>query len=106
MTASEKKYHEIAASLAESDGAVSSQMFGMPALKIGGKAFAGLLTDAIVFKLTGEAHTRALALPDAKLFEPMTGRPMKEWVVVPVINSKEWPALAREAMEYCATLKK
>ncbi len=105
MTVAEKQYKEIAALLAESDGAVSSQMFGMPVLKIRGKAFTGLLEDALVFKLNGEAHTQAIALTGAKLFEPMLGRPMKEWVVVPVKNATHWAQLAKDAMEYCATLK-
>ena len=101
----QKKYDEIAASLA-TDGAAKSQMFGMPCLKIGGKAFAGLEEDAMVFKLTGDAHKRALALSGAHLFDPAGGRPMKEWVVVPAKLAKEWSQLASDAMDYVAQAKK
>src|SRR5438105_15464491 len=102
---SQKTYEAIAASLAD-EGAVASQMFGMPTLKINGKAFAGLYEDAMTFKLTGETHKRALALKGAELFEPMKGRPMKEWVQVPATHTKEWGTLASDAMGYVAKLKK
>jgi hypothetical protein len=101
----QKKYEEIAASLAEG-GAVMSQMFGMPTLKVGGKAFAGIRNGEMVFKLTGEAHARALAMKGAHLFDPMDGRPMKEWVVVPATGAKEWQALAKDALDYVSSVKK
>ena len=42
---------------------VGASMFGMPSMKRrGGKAFAGLYGDDMVFKLEGEAHAAALAL--------------------------------------------
>lgn len=102
---SQKKYEAIAASLAE-DGAVASQMFGMPTLKIGGKAFAGLYEEGMVFKLTGEAHKKALAVKDAKLFEPMQGRPMKEWVQLPAAASTKWRDFADKALAYVLKSKK
>ena len=34
-------------------------MMGMPTLYLGGKAFAGLFGEAMVFKLEGEAHKAA-----------------------------------------------
>jgi hypothetical protein len=106
MTTAEKKFNEIGAALAESDGTAISAMFGMPALKIGGKAFAGYWQDSMVFKLTGEPHTRALTQPDAKLFEPMKGRPMKEWVELPIASAKQWPIFAREALDYVVMSRK
>ncbi len=105
MTAAEKAYNDVARKLAE-DGAQISNMFGMPSLKVKGKAFAGLAGDAMVFKLTGEPHKRALSEPGATLFEPMSGRPMKEWVQVPHSSAKKWLSFAQSAQEYCSTLKK
>jgi len=97
----QQQYEEVAAALAD-DGAVMSAMFGMPSLKIKGKAFAGLFEDEMVFKLTGEAHKKSLAEKGAKLFDPMGGRPMKEWVQVPLSSAKQWKGLAEEAMKYVA----
>ena len=77
---------------------VGASMFGMPSLKRrGGKAFAGLYGDDMVFKLAGEAHTEALALEGSHLFEPMAGRPMKAWVQVPPQHESRWADLARSA---------
>jgi hypothetical protein len=81
-----------------------SKMFGVPCLKIGRKAFAGLHGDAMFFKLRDEAHAGALALPGARLFDPMeTGRAMREWVHVPAEHAARWPDLARDALAYVAS---
>lgn len=81
-------------------GAESGAMFGMPALKHGGKAFAGLFGDAMVFKLAGAPHATALALKGAELFDPSgAGRPMKAWVVLPAPHHKAWPKMAASALE-------
>ena len=77
---------------------VGASMFGMPSMKRrGGKAFAGLYGEDMVFKLEGEAHTAALVLEGAHLFEPMAGRPMKAWVQVPPTHETQWADLARKA---------
>ena len=74
------------------------RMFGMRSLAVGGKAFAGLSGEDMIFKLSGEAHARALALPGARAFDPMGGRPMKAWVQVPFEQSEWWLDLAEEAL--------
>ena len=95
------RYDEVAAELTATSPATLSKMFGMPCLKIGSKAFAGYTDSAMVFKLSGAPHTRALALSGAHLFDPGSmGRPMKEWVVVPVEHAAVWPDLGRDALAY------
>lgn len=93
-------YDALAADLLATSPARSGAMFGMPCLKANGKAFAGFFRGAMVFKLGAPAHGTALALAGAKLFDPMGGRPMKEWVEVPAAHVGRWPDLAREAMRY------
>jgi hypothetical protein len=74
-------------------------MFGMPTIKQGGKATAGFWRDSMVFKLNNEEkRDAALALEGSERFDPMGGRPMREWIVVPASHSDEWPRLAREAL--------
>lgn len=98
--ATKKAYAEILEALGADDGA----MFGMPCMKADGKTFLGLFGDALVFKLGGTAHTKALALKGAALFDPSgSGRAMKEWVVVPKPHAKEWPTLASAARSYVAS---
>jgi hypothetical protein len=91
-------YAEIGAALG-AGGVELGNMFGMPALKSGGKAFAGLFGDAMVFKLDGTAHADALARAGAELFDPSgMGRPMKAWVVVPPGHAKHWRSIATHAL--------
>lgn len=95
--ATKKAYDAIVKAL----GADDSAMFGMPTMKAEGKAFTGIFGDALVFKLNGAAHTAALALAGAALFDPSgTGRAMKEWVVVPKAHAKKWAELAASALSY------
>jgi hypothetical protein len=51
----------------------------------------------MVFKLTGDAHEKALALDGAHLFEPSAGQPMTAWVRVPPTHETQWAELARKA---------
>lgn len=85
-----------------------SQMFGMPTLKVNGKAFAGLFGKDMTLKLAGDVHAEALKLKGSKLFDPSgRGMAMKEWVQVPPAHSKQWNAFAESALQYVsASLKK
>ena len=94
----QSRYDAIAGELAARD-VQAGKMFGMPTLKASGKAIAGLTDDGMVFKLPDAAvRERALALDGAHLFEPMAGRQMKEWVVVPHAHKAEWLSLAETAL--------
>jgi hypothetical protein len=84
-------------------GVTAAKMFGMPSMRVKGKAFAGVFGGAMVFKLGGDAHSKALALKGAELFDPSgMGRPMKEWIVVPAAHAKRWGELAELARAYVA----
>src|SRR5689334_4071177 len=99
-------YDSVADELTATSEAIRSQMFGMPCLKRGSKAFAGDYHGAMVFKLRGEAHAQALALSGAHLFDPSgRDRPMKEWVVVPAEHTARWPEFGRLALEAIAEAK-
>ena len=96
--ATERRYAEIATSL-KGAGVKASSMFGMPTLKLDGKAIGGLYGEAMTFKLSGAAHAEALAIPGAQLFDPSgMGRPMKAWVVVPAAQADHWERLAQAAL--------
>jgi hypothetical protein len=104
---SQTAYDAVVSEMLATSPTTSGKMFGMPCLKNSdGKAFAGYLENAMVFKLGGASHAEALALPGANLFDPSEhGRPMKEWVVVPVVHSSRWLGFARDAFDYVATKK-
>ena len=94
-----QRFDELAESFA-ARGATRSKMFGMPVLKAGGKVFAGTYGDAMTFKLGPDDLERARTLTGVEAFEPMKGRPMKEWVLVPLAQAKRWSDLAERAFDY------
>jgi hypothetical protein len=98
-----RTFEDLAEELAGS-GAVASQMFGMPTLKVSGKAFAGIPgSGGMVFKLSADDVQASLRLTGAELFDPGgMGRPMREWVVVPSSHATRWPELGRAACAYVA----
>jgi hypothetical protein len=81
-------------------GAERSRMFGMPVLKAGGKVFAGTFGDAMNFKLGPDDLEVARKQSGVEPFEPVKGRAMKEWVLVPLTHSKRWADLAERAFSY------
>jgi hypothetical protein len=98
-------FNQIVSQLMARPGVTAAKMFGLPSLKVNGKAFSCLYQGEMVFKLEGEAHTRALSLEGAALFDPTgRGRLMREWVQLPAIHAAEWSGLAKEACEYVARI--
>lgn len=82
-------------------GAEPGQMFGKPCYTLNGKAFVCFFQQQMVFKITGNELERVLKMEGSKLFDPSgKGRPMKEWVQVPVEFSYIWPELAMQAAIY------
>ena len=63
--------------------AVKRPMFGYPALFVNGNMFAGTYQDKVVVRLPEADRGKLLKEKGAAPFEPMPGRPMKEYVVVP-----------------------
>jgi hypothetical protein len=93
-------YGKVCRQLASVPGVVAGKMFGMPTLKVNGKAFAGTYGDAMIFKLSPTDVGRALAVPGASHFDPRGGRPMREWVAIPAAYSEHWLDLSRAALAY------
>jgi len=60
------------------------KMFGYPAYFVNGNMFTGLHEDRLFVRLSKlDAKEILEEQIGAKLFEPMTGRPMKQYVVLP-----------------------
>jgi hypothetical protein len=98
------EYDAVVSEMMATSPTSSGKMFGMPCLKnSNGKAFAGFFEGEMVFKLGGANHVEALALSGARLFDPSErGRPMKEWIVVPIEHVSRWLEFARDAFDYVA----
>ncbi|MFE2145669.1 hypothetical protein ACFXA3_28725 [Streptomyces sp. NPDC059456] len=82
-------------------GVTTGALFGARALKAHGKAFACLNGDTLAVKLGAgsAAHTEALSLPGAELFDPSgAGRPFKDWVALPADHADRWPHYAERGL--------
>ncbi len=82
-------------------------MFGYPCAFLGGHMFCGLFQDHFVLRLPDEARASLLEQKGATVFEPMQGRPMREYVVIPPETLDDDAAIAswlRIAREHVAGL--
>ena len=97
--ASSPEWEHLLASVQEQHPDVTAgAMFGMPCVKLSGKAFMGSFDGGVVFKLDEPARGEALGLAGSELFDPSGKRPMREWIVVTVDHQGRWPQLAEAAV--------
>jgi TfoX N-terminal domain len=59
------------------------QMFGCPCGFLGGQMFCGLFGSSLFVRLGEPDRAALLAVEGAHVFDPMGGRPMREYLVVP-----------------------
>ncbi|HEX4802094.1 MAG TPA: TfoX/Sxy family protein [Myxococcaceae bacterium] len=83
------------------------QMFGYPAAFAGGNLFMSLFEESMIFRLAEPQRAKLLSVPGSRLFEPMPGRPMREYVVLPDAMVGDAEAVRRwaaRALEYALSL--
>lgn len=83
------------------------QMFGYPAGFVNGNLFAGLHQESLMVRLPPDPREELLRLPGAGPFEPMPGRPMAGYAVLPPEMARDPGAAAawvRRAFEHTASL--
>lgn len=88
-------------------GAEPRKMFGYSCVFAKGNMFAGLHEAGLVLRLPDEQRTEFLRLKGAKQFEPMPGRVMREYVVVPkvLLNAPEQlRAWVEKSLDYVLSL--
>jgi TfoX/Sxy family transcriptional regulator of competence genes len=64
-------------------GVTRRAMFGYPSATVNGNMFACLMEDRMALRLSPADREEMLKLEGAAPFEPMPGRPWREYVVVP-----------------------
>ena len=87
--------------------AVARQMFGYPAGFVNGNMFMGLFQEEMNLRLGPADRSELLAMQGAATFEPMAGRPMKEYVTVPsslLASPEELEPWVARALAYGASL--
>ncbi len=83
------------------------KMFGYPAAFVNGQLFAGLFQDKMFLRLSADDLALCLKSKGAAPFEPMPGRPMRAYAVVPrsVLKSKaQLNGWLGKAFAYASTL--
>jgi hypothetical protein len=74
---------ELFQKLLPATGGAGRPMFGCPCGFLGGNMFMGLFADQLFLRLAEPDRAKLLAEEGAEPFDPMGGRPMREYVVVP-----------------------
>ena len=88
--------------------AVQRKMFGYPAAFVNGNLFMSLFQDDMILRLPESLREEFLKVDGAKSFEPMPGRPMREYVAVPpqiMADKKKLTTWVSRALDYGASLK-
>jgi TfoX/Sxy family transcriptional regulator of competence genes len=83
------------------------KMFGYPCAFVNGNMFAGLFAKQMFVRLSAEARLSMIAEHNAKPLEPMPGRPMKDYIVVPpalMIHETALRALIAQALAFGTSL--
>lgn len=85
--------------------AMRGQMFGHPCAFVFGQMFLGTFAQTLVIRV-GEARAKALAVPPVAHFEPIPGRPWKEYLQVApdALPAETLSAMAAEALAFTAKL--
>lgn len=95
------EFERIVTRLGGSGGVEVGQLFGKTCLKMNGKAFVAQHHETVAFKLTGNEREVAIALDGAALWDPSgKGRPMKEWIALPVAANKHFKEFAKAALAF------
>jgi hypothetical protein len=82
-------------------------VFGFPAGFVNGNMFTHLFQESFVVRLPDEGREELLREPGALPFEPMPGRPMREYVVLPqkvAVKPEAAGPWVRRAFDYAAAL--
>lgn len=104
MTKAEEYYHRLVQEIPDGK---PSKMFGAQCIKMpNGKAAAMFWKDCLVVKLAGPALEEVKSLDGTSLFDPMDGRPMKEWVQIPFEYKDKWKQYTLQSALYVKDLKK
>jgi TfoX/Sxy family transcriptional regulator of competence genes len=86
----------------------SKPMFGCPAYFVNDTWFAGVHEDHLLCRLPPDDQDRLMAThADAALFEPMPGRPMKEFMILPEAvwsDAAQLQGWLRRSFDYSAAL--
>jgi len=75
-------------------GIETKKMFGYPDAFVNGNMFSSLFQSGVILRLSDDDRAACASRYGAQPFEPMPGRPMREYVVLPdkIVRSAEFAA--------------
>lgn len=85
------------------------KMFGYPCSFVNGNLWIGLHEHNLLLRLDEKSRAELLELPDARVFEPLPGRVMREYVVVPealLEEPRELRGWVKRAFTYALSLER
>lgn len=88
-------------SLPDRAGVTRRQMFGYPAAFVNGNMFAGLFEDSCIARLPPHVRAALDAEHGVRDFEPMPGRPMRAYAVLPDAVLEDEAKLAQLLASAC-----
>lgn len=94
-------------SVPSGDGISLRKMFGYPAAFANGNLFIGLHQNDFVMKLSEQDRARFIAEFGERSFEPIKGRPMREYVRLPealLADARKRAAWIRRSLRYAETV--
>ncbi|MGB6501352.1 MAG: TfoX/Sxy family protein [Thermoplasmata archaeon] len=93
--------------LPSAPGVTSKMMFGQPAAVVNGHLFFGVFGNQLFVRLSDADRSEAGEIPGFLPFEPMPGRAMREYLILPTgwrsAPSRSRPWVAR-ALRYASSL--
>jgi TfoX/Sxy family transcriptional regulator of competence genes len=95
-------------SLPDDKGIEKKKMFGMPCAFVNGHMFCGVFIKGIMVRLSPDQRSNWIETKKARLFEPMPGKPMKEYIEPPadvLQDPSKLTALILESLAFAKTLK-
>jgi hypothetical protein len=102
MANARSQFDAIAGYLERTHEARALQLYGRPALSLGGNAFAAFANEAMAFRLHGRALVQAERLAGARAWDPLHGHGSSPgWIWVPASQALRWNRLALDAVR-CA----
>ncbi len=88
-------------------GAETRKMFGYPCSFANGQMFTGLFQDKMFVRLSEEDRAIFQAIEGVQALEPMPGRPMREYCVIPeriLKNASELEFWLQKSLAYAISL--
>ena len=108
MQKSPQELIDLFASVLPGPPATGRKMFGYPAGFVNGNMFMGLFQNEMILRLPEDARQELVKRLGGKPFEPMPGRPMREYVSLPqslMKDRKDLLAWVAKALAYGSSLK-